>query len=381
MTEKEIGGTSLNKEEFQCIGCGAVIQTENPSEAGYLPASALAKGMDDGNFYCQRCFRLRHYNELQDLTIDDDVFLEKLSAISEDEDALIINVVDIFDVEGSLINGLRRFVGNQPIVVAANKFDLLPKVTKENRVKHWLKQVLHQNGLQAEDVFLISANKKHTLEPLIELIKKAVLSKNIYIVGVTNVGKSTLINQLIAYFGGEKEIITTSNHPGTTLDMIRIPLTEEHAIVDTPGIVHRTQLAHYLNRDEIKTLLPTKPLKPMTFQLNPDQTIFIGAAARVDFTRGKRASFTYYVSKDATLHRTKTEGAEEFYLKHRGELLSPPFKETLENFPELVSRTIQLKPDYDVAISGLGWFTVNEPVEIVIWTPKGVALSIREAII
>lgn len=381
MIVKETGGTNLIKEEYQCIGCGAVIQTEDANEAGYLPASALAKGLEQDNFYCQRCFRLRHYNELQDLTINDDVFLEKLSEIANDDEALVINVVDIFDVEGSLINGLTRFVGNQPIVVVANKFDLLPKVTKENRVKHWLKQVLHQNGLVAEDVFLISATKKHTLEPLIDLIQKEVQTKNIYIVGVTNVGKSTLINQLIAYFGGEKEIITTSNHPGTTLDMIQIPLTEEHAIVDTPGIVHRTQLAHYLNREEIKQLLPSKPLKPMTFQLNSDQTIFIGAAARVDFTRGKRAAFTYYVSQDAKLHRTKTSGATEFYEKHRGELLSPPYKESLENFPALVSRTIQLKPNQDVAISGLGWLTVNEPVEIVIWTPKGVGLSIREAII
>lgn len=381
MIEKEIGGTNLTKEEYQCIGCGAAIQTEHADEAGYLPASALEKGLENDNFYCQRCFKLRHYNELQDLTINDDVFLEKLSEISNDDNALVIKVVDIFDVEGSLINGLTRFVGNQPIVVAANKFDLLPKVTKENRVKHWLKQVLHQNGLRVEDVFLISATKKQTLEPLIDLIEREVQTRNIYIVGVTNVGKSTLINQLITHFGGEKEIITTSNHPGTTLDMIKIPLTDEHSIVDTPGIVHRTQLAHYLNREEIKQLLPSKPLKPMTFQLNAEQTIFIGAAARVDFTRGKRAAFTYYVSKDATLHRTKTATAGEFYQKHRGELLSPPFTESLETFPELISRTIQLKPDQDVAISGLGWFTVNEPVEVVVWTPKGVGFSIRDSII
>ena len=381
MIVKEIGGTNLIKEEYQCIGCGAVIQTEDTKAAGFLPASALAKGLEKDNFYCQRCFRLRHYNELQDLNINDDVFLEKLSEISEDEEALVVNVVDIFDVEGSLINGLTRFVGNQPIVVVANKFDLLPKVTKEARVKHWLTQKKKKNDLTAEEVFLVSATKKQTLEPLIELIKKEVQNKNIYIVGVTNVGKSTLINQLIAYFGGEKEIITTSNHPGTTLDMIQIPLTDDHSIIDTPGIVHRTQLAHYLSREEIKQLLPSKPLKPMTFQLNAEQTIFIGAAARVDFTRGNRAAFTYYVAQDAKLHRTKTAGAAEFYQKHRGDLLSPPYSDSLENFPELVSRTVQLKPEQDIAISGLGWFTVNEPVEVIVWTPKGVGLSIRDAII
>ncbi len=92
MIEKEIGGTNLTKEEYQCIGCGAAIQTEHADEAGYLPASALEKGLENDNFYCQRCFKLRHYNELQDLTINDDVFLEKLSEISNDDNAFLYSL-------------------------------------------------------------------------------------------------------------------------------------------------------------------------------------------------------------------------------------------------------------------------------------------------
>ena len=47
-----------------------------------------------------------------------------------------------------------------------------------------------------------------------------------YIVGTTNVGKSTLINKLIEASVGEKDVVTTSRFPGTTLDMIDIPLDE-----------------------------------------------------------------------------------------------------------------------------------------------------------
>lgn len=366
--------------DYQCIGCGATIQTKNSKEPGYLPNSALQKGLDKGEFYCQRCFKLRHYNEIQDLDISDDVFLNKLKDLAKD-DGLIIHVVDLFDIEGSIIHGLNRLVDQQPFVVYANKFDLLPKVTKKNRVRHWVEQTFYQNGLRPLDVILGSATQKTPSKELLQLIEKHAQFQNIYIVGATNVGKSTLINQLIHYYGGEREIITTSNVPGTTLDLIHIPLNEKYALVDTPGIIHRRQLAHYLTRDEMKKVLPTKPLKPKTFQLNEGQTIFINGLARVDFVKADPASFTFYVSNEAYLHRTKLSKADEFYQKHIGTLLTPPNLEHLATFPPLVSQSITLQPNQDIAISGLGWFTVNRTVQLTLWVPKGVSFAVRESII
>lgn len=365
---------------YQCIGCGAAIQTEKPEEIGYLPASALKKGMEKGQFYCQRCFRLRHYNELEDISISDDLFLERLSSIA-DEDAFVIKLIDIFDVEGSIISGLSRFIGNQPFVVVANKVDLLPQSVNKNRTLHWVKKLLHQYSLKPEDVLLISANQPDSLEPLIKIIEREVKNKDIYIVGVTNVGKSTLINQLIHHYGGEREVITTSNHPGTTLDLIQIPLTEDTALIDTPGIIRRNQLAHYLDRSAVRQLLPQKTIKPRTFQVQPGQTFFIGGVARIDFLQGEKSALTFYVSNDAYIHRTKLAGADDFYLQHRGELLSPPSKEHLERLPDLVARDITLEKDEDIAMSGLGWITSNQPIQLRVWLPKGVQLSIREAII
>ena len=55
----------MTEEELSCIGCGAKIQTENADERGYTPNSALAKGIETGQLLCQRCFRLRHYNQLE----------------------------------------------------------------------------------------------------------------------------------------------------------------------------------------------------------------------------------------------------------------------------------------------------------------------------
>lgn len=340
----EIGGIHLTeKEDFQCIGCGATIQTERPEEIGYLPQSALNKGIEKGEFYCQRCFKLRHYNQLQDLDIDDDVFLNKLSEIAND-DAFVVLVVDIFDVEGSMISGLQRFIGNQPFIIAANKFDLLPKVTRQTKVKDWIRQTVNRHGLYPENIVLSYGTKKAGIYDLAEEIEAVINDRNVYIVGVTNVGKSTIINQLIGYYGGDKEVITTSNHPGTTLDLIQIPLTDDHAIIDTPGIIRRSQLAHHLTRSDIETVLPSKPIKPKTFQLNEDQTIFLAGVGRVDLiqSEAEKTAMTFYVSNDLYLHRTKTENADDIYEKHLGDMLAPPSKDYAHEFPKLVEQTFTL---------------------------------------
>ena len=65
-------------EELFCIGCGAQIQTTDKDVAGFTPQSALEKGLETGQLYCQRCFRLRHYNEISDVNISDDDFLKLL---------------------------------------------------------------------------------------------------------------------------------------------------------------------------------------------------------------------------------------------------------------------------------------------------------------
>ncbi|MBG9980912.1 ribosome biogenesis GTPase YqeH [Facklamia sp. DSM 111018] len=370
----------IDETTYQCIGCGIPIQSADSSKLGYLPLTAFTKGLEQGQFYCQRCFRLRNYNEIGDLSLSDDLFLEKLSTIAEDE-AFVVMVVDIFDVEGSIIAGLSRFIGNQPFIVVANKMDLLPKSVKPSKIIHWLKEILYQMGLKPAEIFLLSANKRNSLEPLIEMIDQEVRHKNVYIVGVTNVGKSTLINQLIQHYGGEKEIITTSNVPGTTLDLIHIPLTDTTGIVDTPGIIRDNQLAHFLDRKGMKVLLPSKPIKPRTFQMNSGQTLFVGGVARIDFVSGQKTAFTFYLSNEAYLHRTKLEVADEFYDKHQGGLLSPPYKDQQPTFPELYPKDLNLEENQDLAISGLGWLTANHKVNLRVWLPKGVGVSIRKSMI
>ena len=367
-------------EELFCIGCGAAIQTTDKTQAGFTPSSALEKGLETGQVYCQRCFRLRHYNEISDVNILDDDFIKLLHEVGE-SDALVVNVIDIFDFNGSVIPGLSRFVSGNDVLLVGNKKDILPKSVKDGKVTQWLTERAHEVGLRPVDVVLTSAQNKQAIKELMDKIESHRKGRDVYVVGVTNVGKSTLINAIIQEITGDKDIITTSRFPGTTLDKIEIPLDDGSYLFDTPGIIHRHQMAHYLTAKNLKYISPKKEIKPKTYQLNPEQTLFLAGLGRFDFISGERQGFTAFFENTLDLHRTKLAGADEFYQKHAGTLLVPPTSQELADFPKLVRHEFSIKEKTDIVFSGLGWIRVNEKANIAAWAPKGVDVVIRKAII
>lgn len=368
----------MSEEKLQCVGCGVEIQTERPDELGYAPKLALEKEA----IICQRCFRLKHYNEVQDVSLTDDDFLKILNGIGQ-TDGLVVKVVDIFDFNGSWLPGLHRFVGNNKVLLVGNKADLLPKSIKKNKLIHWMKREAKELGLKSVDVFLMSAQKGQGIREIAEAIEHYREGKDVYVVGCTNVGKSTFINAIIKEVTGEKDIITTSQYPGTTLDMIDIPLDNGASLYDTPGIINHHQMAHYVDKRDLKLISPKKEIKPKVYQLNEGQTLYFGGLARLDYVQGGRKSLTCYVSNDLHIHRTKLEKADELYEKQAGELLQPPRPEQMDEFPELVAHEFTIKNEKtDIVFSGLGWVTVNESgSKVVAHAPKGVGVFVRDSLI
>ena len=367
-------------EELFCIGCGAQIQTTAKEQAGYIPKSALGKGLESGKIYCQRCFRLRHYNEITDVHISDDDFLKLLHEVG-DSRALVVNVIDIFDFNGSVIPGLQRFISSNDLLLVGNKADILPKSVKSGKITQWLMERAHEEGLRPLDLILTSAQNKWAIKELIAKIEELRQGRDVYVVGVTNVGKSTLINAIIQEITGDKNIITTSRFPGTTLDKIEIPLNDGSYILDTPGIIHRHQMAYYLSDKALKYISPKKEIKPKTYQLNPEQTLFLGGLARFDYVTGDKQGFTAYFDNNLKLHRTKLARADAFDDKHIGSLLTPPDKKEMAAFHNLVRHEFTIKEKTDLVFSGLGWIRINVRAKIAAWAPEGVAVVTRKALI
>lgn len=376
----EISDETIQQElekGLYCIGCGARMQTTEATQSGYLPMSALKKSLESDQLLCKRCFRLRHYNEIQPVELTDDDFARILHQISSTK-SLIVYVVDVFDISGSLIDGLPRFVGkSNPILVVANKVDLLPKSLKANRLKQWLKDQLKDSGIDPVDIVLTSAIHPQNLDAILQKIEDLRQGQDVYVVGTTNVGKSTFINQIIKSTMGVQELITTSRFPGTTLDKIEIPLADGQKLIDTPGIIKSDQMAHRLDSRDLKYALPKNEIKPRTYQLNDQQTIFIGGLARFDFEKGPRSAVIAYFENNLPLHRTKLVGADEFYQKHAGNLLQP----TEPNLGPLVKYEFNTNEKTDLVFAGLGWIVLPAGIRVAGWAPKGVSVTVRRAMI
>ncbi|QMS85623.1 ribosome biogenesis GTPase YqeH [Candidatus Xianfuyuplasma coldseepsis] len=363
-------------EELHCIGCGSVLQSHDPKKPGFIPSSALAKSDED--IICRRCFRLKHYNEILPIEVTQDDFYEIISNIGE-TDSLVVMIIDIFDIEGSLIPQINKLTNHNDCVVLVNKRDLLPKSVSERKLLHHLRKILADSNLRPLEIFIMSAKRYHNIDTVMEAISNISGNRDIYVVGATNVGKSTFINTLLkSYAASSNDIITVSEHMGTTLNVIKIPFDHNY-IIDTPGIYNDHQIGNYLSPESLKIITPKKEIKPRSFQLNPQQTLFINGFARIDFVEGPWTSFICYFAPMIKIHRTKLSNADDLYKNRRFDVLKYPLQE--ESFA-LIPHQLQIPTGkHDLILPGLGFITIIGPAKIIAHVHQKTMPYIREALI
>ncbi len=361
----------------KCFGCGAIIQSENEKNIGYVPKNAAQRD----HILCKRCFQLKNYHILQQTNLTKDDFLGFLDEIGQ-KDCLVVYIIDLFDFSGSLIPGFMRHIGHNDVLVLANKRDILPKSLKEVKLEHWVRRQLKEEGIKPLDVVITSGKKNMNLDRIYDTIMDLRKNRDVYVVGVTNVGKSTFINALLRHYAEveEQNLITVSEFPGTTLHFIEIPLDQNTALFDTPGIINESQMTHLIDVNDIKSIIPQGELRPMGFQLNEGQSIYFDGLGRIDFVSGEPASFIAYFSKNLKIHRTKLMNADELYNRHK------TFKYEIEGMNSITDmKTYEFrlpKGKCDIVISGLGFITISSNGGLVkVKVPPKISVLIREAII
>ncbi|MFC3024888.1 ribosome biogenesis GTPase YlqF [Vibrio zhugei] len=145
---------------------------------------------------------------------------------------VIIEVLDAripFSSENPLISSLR---GEKPVVKVLNKRDLADPSTTEL----WIEHLEKEQGVKA---MAITTSQSSEVHKIMELCRKLAphreeVGKNIrtMIMGIPNVGKSTIINSLAG-----RIIAQTGNQPAVTRRQQRINLQNGIVLSDTPGIL------------------------------------------------------------------------------------------------------------------------------------------------
>ena len=364
----------------KCLGCGATIQTDNPNEKGYIDKAIYLKRKDD--FYCQRCFALRHYNRNLEYPFNNELYLKNIEKIKKDK-GLIIYVIDLFDLEGSLIDNINQLFNTDNLLIVLNKVDLYLDSLNLHKVEMYVRQYLKKRKVKYIDLQIMSSFKASHILSLLDKIKQYKKNRNVYFVGMTNVGKSSIINQIIKSFTHNKDLITVSNTMNTTVDNIYIPYDDKTFIVDTPGLVNKKHLMMFIDKNTLDLITPRSFIRPKTFQLNPEQTLFIAGFMRLDFVNGNRSSFVTNFRNDLVIHRTKLENANKFYEEHLDDILHIPNSEDRKKMGEYKEIKVEfdLNEKKDIVISGLGFVTVYGYGQLIIKTFNNIDIVIRKAIL
>lgn len=363
----------------KCRGCGAAVQTVDPTRRGYVRADVLEKRSE--SFYCERCYNLIHYNRPLPIDVSDVDMQAFIKEVAKSK-SLIVNVVDVFDLEGTYVPGLNRYFPNNPIFFVANKFDLFPQSVKRGHIENYVREFLKEKGLSVSAALVLSSRRRDDLDELLALIRARKTGAETYFFGTTNVGKSTLINALVGRVKKTPGEITVSGVIGTTLDFIKAELEPDLTLIDMPGIVNDSQATYYLDFDNQKKLVGKKTLRPRVYQLDPGQALFLGGFCYLKFISGQSSSFVVYVSPAVPVHRVKLTNADGFYERHRDDLLEIPTPAERKRLGNMITREFAFGPEKsDIAISGLGFVTLVGEGRVAITCFEKIRLGIRKAII
>lgn len=322
----------------KCVGCGIELQTKDKNKLGYTEK--------EDNTLCERCFKLKHYGQYKQVSLKNEDYLKILNSIPEN--ANILYITDILSLDTTHINKFNN------ITLVVTKYDLLPITTKKEKIINYLNNKIPS----LSKIFIISNKNNEDIRELYQYLTKQ-NNKPIYVIGTTNTGKSTLINNLIKIEEQDISTITTSIYPSTTLDIVEVKLNKLN-LLDTPGLINENNIVNHLKDKEIKEISPKKTIKPKTCQLIGKGSIKIGDYIRIDYNSKEKNSIVIYTANNLK---------KEFISKNNNFL----YDKTCNKY--------NIDNNKDIVILGLGFIKITKPIEIKIYIKENISPIIRDNLI
>ena len=328
----------------KCLGCGVELQDNNILLDGYT--SSLS------NDFCMRCFKMRNYGDYEFVYKSNKEYLQILKNVGKTT-SLVLFVIDLVNIPRNLGETLSYFKNNN-VVLVLNKRDALPYSLSDDKISSHFDEISDN----VKDVVIISTKNNYNLDTLMDRIN-LYKTDNVFVVGSTNAGKSSLINKIVDNYSLEKSSITISPMPSTTLSDIKIKM-KDFTLIDTPGFVDDGSIFNFLDIDKIKKIQVKKEIKPRTYQIKNGESLIIDDFLRIDYT-GEDNSFTLFISNDLNVKRIRSK---------KNDVLK-----------DLAFRELKFKFKEDIVINGLGFIKTMYEGDVVIYCNKDIEIYNRKSLI
>lgn len=363
----------------KCRGCGIEVQFEDENKAGYVPETVYYEREE---LVCKRCFKLKNYGDYIPVDMTEEDYKREVKKMLNETDVVLF-IVDIIDFEGSFDPRIQELIKKKPVILCINKVDLIPGRKHPSEIAEWVRKRVGKS-INVIDIAVLSVKSGFGIKGVLKkLAYKYKEGARVGVLGVTNVGKSSLINN----FFEDANSLTVSKYPGTTLKTIRRRIIgTDFEIMDTPGLIPQGRISDMVCGECNLKMVPSKEISRKTFKLKANKIFMFGGLVKIKILSDQELTpiFVAFASDGVRFHATTEERYSEIVSDYTGDWLMPPCDDCKDDYYGLPTKKeiFVIEENKDLVFKGLGWISVRRgPLKIEVTMPEKAETVMRDAFI
>ncbi|KAF2361449.1 P-loop containing nucleoside triphosphate hydrolase [Trinorchestia longiramus] len=242
-SSSRVPSTNINLEDVKvCSKCQVLLDQPTPSKKSpnlYTEERISGSSDEEEKRLCQRCnFDVVHSSTAHVL-VPPDSYLNVLKPMTT-RYSLVLVLVDVMEVPYSIHPSIMDVIGrDQPVIVVANKVDLLPLDAKQTLRTMWhnITEMMKSSVLASAniiDTVLVSAKTGFGITELRTLLQGQWRDNgDVFLVGGARSGKTSLFKALADSIGAHEHLglahrVKSYNWPLTNLELLKFKMKRVH---------------------------------------------------------------------------------------------------------------------------------------------------------